>query len=202
MLSVSERVGVLRGVGWLAGLSEQQLEILAVALRERDEEPGTELVRLGDPADQLFVLVRGRAEVTIPGPRAPVALALVGQGDVFGELALLAPDGRRTATVTTLEPTVVLALDASVFTRLLDDDPAARATFEAHGEQLLTARFIQLVAPFGGLDDDGRRWLADRVKRRSFDAGAVIVRQGEPGESCFIVRSGEADVLVAGEFGE
>jgi putative peptide zinc metalloprotease protein len=197
-LSVADRVGVLRGVPWLAPIAER----LAVSLDEVSVAAGTELVSEGDPADRLFVVVSGRAEVSISGRRGPVALALVGAGEVFGEMALLSPDSRRTATVTALEPTLMLSLEADVFTALLETDAAARAAFEAHVEQLFTARFIQLVAPFAGLDDAGRRWLADRVSRRSFGPGEVIIRQGEAGDSCFILRSGQAEVFTEDEIGE
>ena len=58
-------------------------------------------------------------------------LNVLGAGSVFGELAVLMPEPRA-ASVTTLEPTVVLRLRKPAFDDLLVDQPElARSVIEA-----------------------------------------------------------------------
>ncbi|MEK6607871.1 MAG: cyclic nucleotide-binding domain-containing protein [Myxococcota bacterium] len=52
---------------------------------------------------------------------------------------------------------------------------------------------------FRALDDEGRRNLAAAGTSRAFEAGEVIVRLGEPGDSFFMVKRGKVRVLGGSE---
>lgn len=78
----------------------------------------------GDPGDSLHLVLSGRLAVRITTPLGDTAtLSLLGAGSVFGELALLDPDSRRTATVEALEQTSTLALRRAVLFDLRERDP-------------------------------------------------------------------------------
>jgi CRP-like cAMP-binding protein len=56
---------------------------------------------------------------------------------------------------------------------------------------------------FRSLDDAGRRELLHRGRLVFFPAGSVILREGEPGESFFVIDDGVVEVSTrAGEAGE
>jgi CRP-like cAMP-binding protein len=78
-------------------------------------EPGTVLVKEGEPGDEFYVIVAGRATVSVESE--PVAE--LGPGSFFGEMALL-DGGERVATVTAAEPLELLALARSDFNRMLE----------------------------------------------------------------------------------
>jgi CRP/FNR family cyclic AMP-dependent transcriptional regulator len=63
-----------------------------------------------------------------------------GPGEAFGELALLSPDARRTATVLTLEPTVTHSIGAADFRRLRAERPEVAEVLVV----LLTAQISRL----------------------------------------------------------
>ena len=79
--------------------------------------PGAELFKRGDPADRLYFLAEGRLEVEENG-RAIEA------GQMFGEIAFFAPEGRRTGTVRCVEAATVLSMDETTFKQLLLQNPA------------------------------------------------------------------------------
>ena len=65
----------------------------------------------GDPGDSLHLITSGRLLVKVTTPLGHVAtLTILGAGDSFGELALLSPDARRTATVVAVENSATLML--------------------------------------------------------------------------------------------
>jgi CRP/FNR family cyclic AMP-dependent transcriptional regulator len=73
----------------------------------------------GDPGDSLHVIDSGRVAARVTTLRGDVAtLSVMGPGDTFGELALLDPASRRTATIVALEPTVTLSFGASAVAEL------------------------------------------------------------------------------------
>lgn len=70
------------------------------------------------------------------------------------------------------------------------DEPDAAAQVQARG------RLLAGIDLFGGLSDDAREAIARAVRSRTFGDGESIVRQGEPGESMFIIGSGRAVVVL------
>jgi len=69
-----------------------------------------------------------------------------------------------------------------------EPDPAA----QAHDR----GRLLGGVDLFAGLNDEARHEIARSLRSRTFGDGESIVRQGEPGESMFIVGSGRAVVVL------
>ena len=81
---------------------------------------GRQLCRQGDVGREAFVIEEGEAEVAIDGQ----TVAILGPGDVVGEMALLERQPRA-ATVTALTPMRVLVLTAGEFNNVLTEVPTA-----------------------------------------------------------------------------
>jgi putative peptide zinc metalloprotease protein len=196
------RLELLEGVPAIACLPTPALEDLAERLEEYCYPPDAAMVTEGEAGDRLYLIAEGRAEVSTARQDGPVPLAALGPGELFGEIALLEPNGRRQATVTATTPLLVLSLGAPDFHRVLDAHPEARAAFSEAVRDLLTAKFLKQVSPFSTLDGARLRKLAARLEPKTVSAGATIVRQGEYGEECYLLRSGQVEVVVEEEGGE
>jgi len=88
-------------------------------VRLRRYAAGEVIAHEGDPADTLHLVRSGRVAVgmaTLYGNQ--VTFTLLGPGEVFGELALLGRDSRRSATLTALEATETVTLSKTEFDRL------------------------------------------------------------------------------------
>lgn len=96
-------------------------------LHEIELELGASVVREGDPAGPLFIVMDGRLVAYKGHPRQVVGY--IRAGDFFGELALYrgAP---RDATVEAVTPVRLLALGEPVLRRLLRDEPEFRSRIE------------------------------------------------------------------------
>lgn len=193
----ARRMQLLARVPSFAGLPAHSLQELAASLREECFPAGCVVLTEGDVGDRLYLIERGRVEVSAAGPGGLVALATLEAGEMFGEIALLCPTRRRHATVTALAPLTGLSLAAPVFGKILAAHPAMRAAVAAGAETLLTAKFLKQASPFATLEAGRLRWLAGRVHRQPVAAGEPIVRQGEPGEACYLVRTGSVEVIVS-----
>jgi CRP-like cAMP-binding protein len=83
---------------------------------------GQVILREGDRSTEAYIIRRGRVEVTKAGRAGPVALATLGEGEIFGEMALIT-EKPRSATVTALEEVEAAVVDPEGFNRLLREQP-------------------------------------------------------------------------------
>ena len=62
------------------------------------------------------------------------------------------------------------------------------------GEGEDVARLLARVPLFADLSEPDLRELAQVAVPRRYEAGQVVFREGDPGDTCFVVRSGAARV--------
>jgi CRP/FNR family transcriptional regulator, cyclic AMP receptor protein len=102
--------------------AEDRASILTNFVR-RTYPRGETIFRTGDPGTHLYLIESGRVKITRVSPDGREALvAIIGRGEVFGELSLF-DAGLRTADARTMEPTVLQALSHDVFRRYVLDHP-------------------------------------------------------------------------------
>jgi CRP-like cAMP-binding protein len=190
------RLELLTRVFAFAHLPAPALKVLALRLAEERFQAGDNVVVEGDTGDRLYLMVEGRAEASTTGPSGTVPLATLKSGELFGEIALLVPGGKRQATVTAVEDLLLLSLAATDFRRVLDIHPEASSAFEKLADDLLIAKFLKQASPFSTLDGERLRHLVARLGRLDVPAGDTIIRQGETGEECYLLRSGSVEVLA------
>lgn len=97
---------------------------------------GDVIIREGAEADAAYLIESGRVAVYRTVDGREVALATLGEGDIFGEMALV--DGRpRSASVRAAVYTVCIVITREGFQRLIaEGDPLMRA---------LVARFVRVL---------------------------------------------------------
>jgi CRP-like cAMP-binding protein len=115
------------GADWplLRSLPEEDRRRVLAAARRRRFARREVLFHEGDPGDTLHLIDKGRVALRIATPLGDVAtIAVLGRGDVVGEMAVLEEGGRRGATVIALEATETLSIDRAQFLDLRRRYPA------------------------------------------------------------------------------
>jgi CRP-like cAMP-binding protein len=103
----------------LAVLDRRGREQVLRTAREQTYAPGDVVVAQGDPATRLFLIVEGTAAVE----QAEVGrVGMLGEGEFFGELALIEEHGR-TATVRAETELTCLVIPAWEFKASLEEHP-------------------------------------------------------------------------------
>jgi CRP/FNR family transcriptional regulator len=180
-----EIVGLLQRVPLFEQLSAAELEPVALVAIPRSYPRGVRVFHEGDSSDACYIVRSGDLRVTREHPDGrAIALATLGPGDIFGELAML-DGGTRSASVETLADCELLALPA----------PDMRRVVAEHGE--IAAKLI--VALTRRL-----RETNERVARQSFQtvpsrvAGVLlqlIAEEAAPeGRTGVTVRMNQADL--------
>ena len=119
MLRKNLKIELLRRVPLFEHCSKRELSMIAGIADELRLGARSALAVEGAAGHEFIVVVEGLAEVRRGGRRVNT----LGDGDFLGEIALVT-GRRRTATVTTLEPTRLLVLNERDFKRLLREVPS------------------------------------------------------------------------------
>lgn len=126
----------LSTVAAFRGLSKAELSLLEARLSPITVTRGTALVREGDAADALYVIVTGRFSVDVAGQDEPVAE--ISSGGTIGEIAFFA-GGVRTATCTAIRDSVVVRLTRADFDAISAQAPAIWSNITATLAERLAA---------------------------------------------------------------
>ena len=151
------------------GLPQPELRRLVAVARRRRFARNEVVFHLGDPADTLHLILKGRFAARLETETGDtVTVSVHGPGDAFGELALLDLEQSRSTTVGALEPGETYAVHRDDFTRLRQQYPsvndvlarllAARVrrmsellaeAFSVPAERRVLRRLVELAALYG-----------------------------------------------------
>lgn len=116
-------------VAELAAFEPIDLERLARASSPLSVSAGADVITAGDPPGDVYVVRTGRLEVTAADrPAGAGPPPILGAGSLFGEIGILRGIPR-TATVTALDDTELLAIDGPVFATVATPSPATEQLF-------------------------------------------------------------------------
>ena len=130
------RVAALARTGIFAEAPRPVLEQLARSATDVQVPAGTVVIREGDEADAMYLLLEGSMAVAARGESGEEhELPAMGPGSAFGEIGLLERIPR-TATVTSAAPSTMLRIDGQAFLESLVDAPASTALLEGARNRL------------------------------------------------------------------
>ena len=111
-------------VSLFRGLAPEELERLAALLRERSFPAGTNVISAEEPGGGAYVILSGTAKVYVTHTDGTqVILAILGAGEIIGEMSVADSLGR-SASVLTLEDSTLLWMDREAFLSSMEEMPA------------------------------------------------------------------------------
>ena len=125
----------LRALPMMHDLGDDLLAALAQRMKSESVSAGDVVVKEGDEGDRFYIVARGKVEVHTSGLHGErLRLAVLGDGDSFGEIALIR-NAPRTANVVAVTPAILLSLSKADFAKLLEKSPELHAHLEAQTEK-------------------------------------------------------------------
>ena len=104
------------------GLGPEQMAGVRARFHDVSHPAGTVIIAEDAPGDSVFVVVSGAVKVHISAAEHDVILAVLGPGQVVGEMSVVDALGR-SANVTALEDSRMLEMDRAEFWQMLSADP-------------------------------------------------------------------------------
>jgi len=195
IISTNEKLRVLFG-----HLNTNQLEDVIMAMFARDVKAGEMIIRQGETGDNFWIVESGKYDIYVNRKQAPVTesdslgdkVVAVENGACFGELALMY-NAPRAATIVSTSAGRLWGLDALSFKMMLvTAENTKKKQYEA---------FLQNVDLLKDLNQFERASLSDVLDVVTSDPGQVIMKQGDAGNDMYILESGDAKAMMAGEDG-
>ena len=124
-----ERIQLLARCDLLRHLPPEAIEEILPCIRTRHVCAGEIVFRAGDPGDALYIVSAGKVEVLGGASGDGGAIAQLGEGQAFGEMALVG-GGVRTATVRAAEDADLLEIGKPDFDRLIASDRQSAEAIE------------------------------------------------------------------------
>lgn len=175
----------LQRVKLLESLTPEQLELVANSVQALQYRAGDVIVHKGEPGSVMYMIQSGTVACTDIG--TGVGVVELSDGEYFGERALLASEPRA-ATVVAKTDVQVMALDQETFTSLL-------GPLQDVLDYNRLWRILESVHVLKNVPAPLKKKLLDLAQEVSFAAGETIVREGDEGDTFYIIKDGDARVL-------
>jgi CRP-like cAMP-binding protein len=175
-------------------LDDEQYKDVVNAMAEKKFHNGDEVIRQGAVGDYFYIVEVGTLDVFVAkaGGKESVKVASYGPGGSFGELALMY-NAPRAATVKATSDCVLWALDRVTFRRILMETTSKK--------RRMYEEFLEKIPLLASLEAYERHKIADALEPAQFQDGQVVIKQGEMGNSFYIIESGEAKVFQKDDSG-
>lgn len=131
---------IIQKVPLFAEASDNFVRELVSGLRPVIFTPGDEIIRRGEMGEEMFFINRGKIQVL--GPDGASVVAVLTDGQFFGEVSLLSSQPRN-ATLRAVDYCELYSLDKKTFERVLDAFPE----FREHIDRVASERLSSAGAP-------------------------------------------------------
>ena len=164
------------------------------AALERLELPsGTPLLRRGDTAHALYVVVSGLLRAAArQEDGTELTLSVFGRGEMAGEIAILTGGGVYSASVSVAEDAVLVKIPRETFEKIAANVPAAiHEMSEGIRRRILRDQLaVGLTRLFGHLDHSILQFLEARVEWVRLHAGETLFVEGDTERDLYFVLGG------------
>ncbi len=166
-------------------LEERQRKIVIDALDIKKFKTGDWVIKQGEDGDVLYIVFEGTLECykQFKKDEEPKHVKTYNPGESFGELALLY-NAPRAASIKAVTDCTLLALDRETFNAIVKDAEVHRR--ERFEQVLGKVELLESMDPYE------RTKLSDVMKIEKHKAGEYIIKQGDEGNTFYIIEEGKA----------
>ncbi|OGP36530.1 MAG: hypothetical protein A2X93_07035, partial [Deltaproteobacteria bacterium GWC2_56_8] len=165
-------------------------------VRSRALKEGECLFREGDPGDSIFLVAEG--EVGVEGcarDSSRVRLASLKEGSIFGEFGFFS-GSKRASDVRAIKDSVILEITKAEIEEITrTHERVSSILFDFYKERVVD-RLMALSEIFKPLSAEERKEMLGRLTLKRFEKGASIAKEGERGETMYLIKSGAVQVWV------
>ncbi len=186
--SVDETLGrIQREVPVLSGLTKLQLREFMLDSKVHAPKPGEIIFKRNDYTNSFYSILTGEVNLQI-NPKEPSQVINLRQGQFFGEMGLIS-GRRRSVTALAGQGCALIETPRRSMNKLISSVESVRRTID---EVFLLRAIQSQIAPGASVEELQEVILTATIQR--FNAGDVLFREGDPGDSLHLIRVGSVTV--------
>jgi CRP-like cAMP-binding protein len=174
MRSPTEKVALLQQIDLFASIAPTDLLHIAEQIEELDVDAGMAIMHKGELGDCLYILVSGLAHAH----DGALVFNSLNPGDLFGEMAVFDTE-ERSASVTALEPSVLLRLRQEPLMALLQRYPAIAVAVIRSLSQRMRKRVRDRIRDYAYIDQVSQLIGAAQAVEQGTYRADLITRVGQ-----------------------
>lgn len=188
--TVSERIrALLPKTPILQGGTEEQVRELLLSSQFHRLSSGQIMFRQNDYSESFYMILDGKVEALVRrDDGSENSVATMGPGEYFGEMSLIS-GRRRSATVRAAGQAFLWEVSRKAMLKFIHTTPAAKKVVD---ETFLIHAFQSYLFP--KLDHSVLARLAHEAEVLKIEKGNAIVKEGDPGDAFYFLRSGMVKV--------
>ncbi len=197
----TSRAHELIGLDVLADVTRESLLEMLHQLRTVIVQRGETIFREGEMSDGMFVILRGEVSVRVVDDVGRLStLASLGQGQFFGEFALLGSP-LRTARVDASTRVELLDVDSEVYELLTERSAVFRDAIHENWSLRERQNIVARISVLSSLPEEGRARVVEALQRAPVRARELVVRSGDPADRLCILGRGSLELYMRDEDG-
>lgn len=122
MLLTMEKILCLKSAPIFAGMTGDELRVLAGIVEEVEFKANSIIFNEDDPGEELYIIARGSVRIIRGSAATGAVLATLGEKDCLGEMAIL-DDDPRSATAQAVDDVLALKIHRDDFRELIREEP-------------------------------------------------------------------------------
>ena len=159
---------------------------------------GERIIEQGTVGDSFFVLVQGKAHVVRREGNDNIELAVLDEGEFFGEMALISGSPRNASVYAYSDETQLLEFAGETLKKLAVEHPSLAGVIRKFCRQRLLSNLLKVSPLLSPFDVEERRWLIQRFRSRDLKTGEVVVPSLDRCDGLYVILYGEC-MVRAGE---
>ncbi len=196
------QIRMLHKLPLLKELNEPQLHDLAEHSKLCQYAPKEIIFKEGDADDGCYIIICGMVNITTTASNGTtIPVATLGQGEFFGAIATLTGHPR-IANVACATPVTLLRTTKELLLKLISLSPYIKKIVDQRYRERALRIHLKKINIFSRLKPELIEELAAKVHFKSYAKDNIIFRQGEPGDSLYLLRDGFVKLTQKGEDGK
>lgn len=156
---------------------------------------GTEVIEEGTGGAEAYIVARGELEArrSVDGA-APIVLARLTGGALFGEMALLSR-APRAASVIACRPSILLVGRKEALDRVAEVESEVGTELALHCRRRMVQNLVRTSQILSAVQPEERPALVERFETKTYEKGDKLIGEGQSPTGLHLIASGEVAVI-------
>lgn len=177
-----------------SSIAKEGLFALCEACKAEWVGTGATVIEQGSEGNEAYFVARGELEVRRLRGGETTVLGRLTNGEIFGEMALLAR-APRSGSVVAARPAIVLEVSRDALDEIADEHPDLAREIASHCRDRMIENLMRTAPALVSVPEADRPALIERFQTRIFEANDRLITQDDKPQGLFMIASGEVAVI-------